>query len=350
MAAFTTQEAQDLRELFMREKNPEDSDYLKINEKRPIAEFRYIARYQPPNLCDPNAPIHEVIASLNQAVCPPKARMIPPRIDTTSPVRHPEPILSAKSAAIPPKIRAKAIAKTPTVPTPPDAFAVRPPPSISPQGDGMRVPLLPRIATSPLVGGGAKPVNAQPGIGALAAVLHPQLGPAHVCRVLEKRSQNGTDYFLVAFFQAEHSPCFVPSEFLFTLESHGGFPLDEEGEFKRILEEQEVSVDWLLERIFSAGQVVAINNADILFPEAQVRESSVKPTPEQVQQTMFQCVTCASLLIVGYIAARWTLPEGKLRLIVDTILQTNPAKFASTQCLIEQIKRLLDGLFLPRVG
>jgi hypothetical protein len=189
-------------------------------------------------------------------------------------------------------------------------------------------------------------MHSPPELGSLAAVLHPQLGPAHVCRVLGRRLQNGTENFLVAFFQAEHSPCFVPGEFLFRLQSDVVFPLEDEAEFRRALETEDVSVDLLIEKIFSAGQVLAINHADGLFPADQVQQAEVTPTSVQVQQTMFQCVTCATLLVASYVASRHVIPEGKLRMIIDTIFQTNPPKFASTQSVMTQVRELLTNLLL----
>jgi hypothetical protein len=145
----------------------------------------------------------------------------------------------------------------------------------------------------------------------------------------------------VAFFQAEHSPCFVPRELLFQLQSDSGLRFGDDEEFKSVMERQDVTVDCLLEKIFSAGQVLAINHADVLFPAEQLGQSAVQPNPEQIQHTMFQCVTCAALLVVAYIAARWQIPPEKLRLIITTIFKTNPSKFISAQTVMSNAQGLL---------
>jgi hypothetical protein len=239
------------------------------------------------------------------------------------------------------------MAKTPTAALPHSLS--RPPPMpvlLDPNSQSSRIPLLPRIASSPGAAGQLRRLHAPPALGSLAAVLHPQLGPAHVCRVLGRRLQNGTENFLVAFFQAEHSPCFVPREFLFQLDYDAAFSLDDDAEFKSLLEREDFSVDVLLEKIFSAGQVLAINQAEVLFPPDQVQQAAIKPTAEQVQQTMFQCVTCAALLVVSYVASRCVIPEEKLRIVIDTIFKTNPPKFASTQLILMQAQQSLTDLLL----
>jgi hypothetical protein len=100
----------------------------------------------------------------------------------------------------------------------------------------------------------------------------------------------------------------------------------------------------MLERIFSAAQNLAINDADVLFPADQVGASAIKPTPQLVQQLMFQCVSCAAILIVCYLAGKWTIPNAKLERILHTILRTNPARFATTQTVTERIEKKLNAL------
>jgi hypothetical protein len=183
-------------------------------------------------------------------------------------------------------------------------------------------------------------------VGSLAALLYPDLGPVQVCRVLAHRSHHSVDSFLVAFFQPNQYSCYIPAEYLFRLEPCAGFPLYDEEQLSAHLAENPVSVDWLLERIFSAAQSVAVDDADILFPADQLRESALKPSPQQVQLIMFQCVSCAALLIISYLAAKWQMPKEKLAKVVDIILKTNPPKFASTQVIMAQIKERLNALLL----
>jgi hypothetical protein len=136
----------------------------------------------------------------------------------------------------------------------------------------------------------------------------------------------------------------VPSEYLFELQPHIGFPLGDELEFRKCMESENVCVDFLLERIFIAAQNLAINQAEVLFPVDQAKDVAVQPTPQQVQQLMFQCVTYAALLIVCYVAGEWDLPEGKVGLILSTILRTNSSRFASTQSTMGKVEALLMEL------
>jgi hypothetical protein len=176
-------------------------------------------------------------------------------------------------------------------------------------------------------------------VGSLAALLYPGFGPAQVCRVLGECVQNDGRCFLVAFFQQGQSPAYFPGEYLFRLEPGAAFPLGDEEQFGR-----DVCVDWLLERIFSAAQNVAINDADVLFPAEQVAHATVRPTPEQVQHLMFQCVSCAALLIVCYLAGKWTIPARKLEKILQTILRTNATQFVTTQSIMMRIEERLNTL------
>jgi hypothetical protein len=102
------------------------------------------------------------------------------------------------------------VAATPTVSIVPRPFTDLP----ELNGVSPRTPLLPPIASSPLGAPEPRRIRTRPAIESLAAVLRPQLGPGQVCRVLDRKLQNGREYFVIAFFQPKHSPCSVPSEFL----------------------------------------------------------------------------------------------------------------------------------------
>jgi hypothetical protein len=190
--------------------------------------------------------------------------------------------------------------------------------------------------------------DSPPSIGSLAALLYPGLGPAQVCRVLGRSTHNDVNCFLIAFFQADQSPCYVPGEYLFRLEPQVGFPLRDEEKFDAHIRTNPVSVDWMLEKIFSAAQNVAVDDADILFPADQLMMSAVKPTPQQMQQLMFQCVSCAALLIICHLTGKWAIPSEKLAKILATILQANPARFASTRGIMGQIEERLASLLLRK--
>jgi hypothetical protein len=315
---FSPGEAAALRDLLLRQQTPDESDFLRV-ASRPVSELRHIVRQSASLLRDPSVPLDELVSLLNKSVSP-KRRIsvcLPPRLNLE--------VVSLGPATLPPKIRGKTRVMT------------------APPSPNLRVPILPRIAS-------ALPPRQTPApvIGSLAAVLHPQLGPVHVCRVLARQMQNDTDHFLVAFFQSDHSPCLVPGAYLFELRPRLGFPLGDDAEFARCLDRQDVSVDWLLERIFIAAQVLAIDHAALLYPVQQIKEGGVRPTPLQIQQRMFQCVSCAALLIVCYIAVRWKIPEAKLGMIVGAILRTNLSRFTSTQNIMAHVERMLVSLLALR--
>jgi hypothetical protein len=319
---FTEGEAVALRELVTRHQALDDSDFVGVSS-RPILQLREIARRNAAVLRDPKVPVRELVSLLN-ATSSPVRRLPPPALSYP-----PDLALSACTTPLPPKIRGKPMA------------IARPPSAASPPG---RLPLLPRIAPSPSAG---RRANRAPEIGSLAAVLHPHLGPLHVCRVLGKHRQNDSEHFLVAFFQREHSPCLVPRECLFELQSRVGLPLGEESEFERGIADGEISVDWLLERVFVAAQVLAIDQADVLYPREQVSEGGIRPDGQQIQQRLFQCVSCAALLIVCYVLGKWRMPPGKMALLLSTILRASSAKFVTTQRIMEQIEKEVRGL-LPQ--
>jgi hypothetical protein len=143
----------------------------------------------------------------------------------------------------------------------------------------------------------------------------------------------------------------VFGEYLYQLPPHPGFPATEEEEeaFGRFVVSEETCVDQLLERIFSSAQNLAIGLGEMLFPIENIEGATVKPNQEQIQQVMFQCVSCAALLIVCYVAGKWVIPEDKVRLIIGTILRTTPARFVTTQTIMANVEAILGGLVSSKV-
>jgi hypothetical protein len=336
---FTEDEATLLRDLIIRQETPSDVDLSQLGD-RPVAEYRAAVQRWLAQIVDPQITLAELVALLNQPPTPLQRspRHAPPPIQPPQTLRS-EPIVSAGPIALPPKFRGKSMPKTPTAPMPAQGSFVAAPQLIS-------IPILPRFASSPATVTRPRASRMSPHVGSLAAVLHPSLGPAHVCRVLGKCIQNENECFLVAFFQPEYSPCYVPSDYLFQLQPHIGFPLcdEEEGEFQRVLAEDNICIDWLLERIFSSAQNLAISLAETFFPPDRLQSAGVKPNQEQIQQFMFQCVSCAALLIVCYVTGKWKIPEEKSKLIITTILKTSPVKFVSTQAIMARAETYLGTL------
>ncbi|OHT06165.1 hypothetical protein TRFO_25859 [Tritrichomonas foetus] len=424
---YTESEIGALRHLVLETTNPSDEQLQSVSPHSPL-ENRKLIRLFLTLLLDSSATNTKICSVFNSHYqkSSPKAFSSPSNFlrssdssQNVSPFSQQHPSQQSVSLALPPKFRGK---------TPHNSH--QPKSHIEPIADRSqaRIPMLPRCATSPSAVSRHLNDHVDPTIGSLAAVLHPMLGPAHVCRVLSKRPQNNGTYYLVSFFQSELSPCYVPSEYLFQLEPHIGFPLGNEPEFRRAMETRNVSVDWLLERIFSSAQNLVINHSEVLFPsngqnhttasnsstssqntenipennnqenlnngndnnssndisnngsndgdvndendgendifvndengEIKGENEEVKgendhdennekvegevpawrPEPPQVQQIMFQCVSCAALLLTCYVSCRWKIPDDKMEQILATIFKTNPSKFTTTAATIEAIK------------
>jgi hypothetical protein len=162
--------------------------------------------------------------------------------------------------------------------------------------------------------------------------VYPDLGPPQACRVLGSRAPNDAPLFLVAFFQPAQSPCFVPGDYVFPLGDD-----DHDEQFDAQFRGTPVSVDWLLERIFSTAQRVAVGFADLLAPAAGRMRTEV---------LMAHSAACAALLVLAYIASRWRIPAEKLVKILETIIKTDTCAFASTKAIMAGIEERLKALLL----
>jgi hypothetical protein len=134
------------------------------------------------------------------------------------------------------------------------------------------------------------------------------------------------------------------SEYLFQLKRQSLFPLGNEDEFRRALESEEISVDWLLERIFSSAQNLVITNADVLVVGSDTGENGYKPQSSQIQQIMFQCVAYGALLVLCYICTEWGIPGEKVNVILSTILKAGQPKFGTTEQIMTKVQGLLERL------
>ena len=342
---FTEEEASALRELTTRSDSPSDLEISSITE-RPISDIRQLIQRLHKPLTDPGVSIPDLTKAINE--CKLRDIRLPPRIEPPIVPLEP-PIHSANSLIIPPKFRGKQMAKTPTTSAHPQFAQFQSGPTVAAQSTQLlSIPILPRYASSPPAIASHREHHVPPKIGSLAAVLYPTLEHAHVCRVLGSCVQNDTECFLVAFFQSEHSPCYVFGEYLFQLQPNIGFPLGDEGEFRKAMESSDISVDWLLERIFSSAQSIVINSAEVLFPAEDLKESPVKPNGQQVQQIMFQCVSCAALLILCYIAGEWKIPEPKLTQMLSTVMRMSASKYETTRNIMGTAENLLHTLLLNK--
>jgi hypothetical protein len=315
---FTAEEVSTLRELVLREEGPTHASLSQVSTRSP-SHLHTLLRRHSALFANPDTPLSALVSALNEE---------PRRGLRHAPAKPIPPIVPPAAPAIPPKFRGKPI--TPTTP-------------VSFPAQLRSIPIRPRYAPSSLPPRNRAP-EAPPSIGAIAALLYPDLGPAQVCRILGETAHSDGKRFLVAFFQPGQSPCYVPGEYLFRLEPQMAFPLQNEREFEAHLAAEAVTVDWLLEKIFSAAQNVALNS--FLFPADQVAASAVVPSPQHVQQLMFQCVSCAALLIICYVTGKWEFPKEKVAPILATVLKSSPAKFPSTQTIMAQTEEKLHALLL----
>jgi hypothetical protein len=128
--------------------------------------------------------------------------------------------------------------------------------------------------------------NLDPELGCLAAVLHPDVGCV-VGRVIAR----ARGVFLVVFFDSSHVPLWVPPEYLYGFTSGSSFPFGDD-EFYRRTTESAVTVDWLLERIFSSAQQLVTANSEILTTARGGLPFS--PRPAQIHSFVMQCVLVAA--------------------------------------------------------
>lgn len=324
-APFTIVEIGALCHMLHENPNPDDAELAKITERNPV-QLRALFRRHLPLILDPSMSLENIMQVFNESIGQPKISIIFP-----PPVSYNEN--QQMSTPLPPKYRAKSIPRTPTTQ------------HVVVENQLRSIPILPKLASLPAAVSRHRVGHINPKIGSLAAVLYPSLGAAHVCRVLGSKVINNNDlYFLITFFQAEFSPCFVASEYLFQLNSNFGFPLGEDAQFREIMMNNDVTVDWMLERIFSAAQNLLISHSEVLFPQDTLVSANFTPTPAQIQQIMFQCVSCAALLLLCYICSEWEIPKQKLNLVLATILKTNPSKFNSTQQVMARVEDCLMKL------
>ncbi|EAY09500.1 hypothetical protein TVAG_102490 [Trichomonas vaginalis G3] len=308
--------------------------------KSKITKFR-------PQLLDQSISSQSIAESINKILSK-KPNQAPPKLEL--------PEDPAIVAILPPKMRAKVpMLKTPTEKVPgldktplqlsnnrsfSSDFGVQP---------RKLIPIYPKTTDDPVMPSPAHTRNPDPEIGSLAVVVHKLLGPAHICRILSSKMENGTKHYLIAFFQRGLEPGYVPGDYLYQLHTHVGFPLGDESEWKDAIENQNCSVDWLLEHIYSAAQNLVIKYSEFQLPSTQLSKNEIKPDPNQTQQILFLSVSFAALLLLCYIASRYKIPESKIQIILDIIIKTNPTKYQSTKTIINDISNSLKTILaLPK--
>lgn len=278
---------------------------------------------------------------------------------TKKPALPPPKLIVAEEPAVvsilPPKMRAKVpMLKTPTEKLPgfdKSVLQLQNNRSLSSDFQPLvrKIITYPRTTEGPVSPSPAHAHNPDPEIGSLAVVVHKLLGPAHICRILSSKMENGTKHYLIAFFQRGLDPGYVSGEYLFQLHTHVGFPLGDENEWKDVIENQKCSVDWLLEHIYSSAQNLVIKFSEFQLHSGVASKNGIRPDPNQMQQILFLSVSFAALLLLCYIGSRYKIPDSKIQIILDIIIKTNPTKFQTTKTIMNDIADSLKSILdLPK--
>jgi hypothetical protein len=205
------------------------------------------------------------------------------------------------------------------------------------------IPILPRYESAGL--SQTRNQYLDPEIGSLVAAIHPALGRAYVCRAIAKRMVNDVHtYYLVVFFQPECSPCYISSEYVFHFKGEYGFPLGEDAKFRQNISTLPISVDWLLEQIFSSAQKLVMEYHEILSMSLNHSLIAVERAEDHVQQILFQCVSYAAMIITCSVCSEWKLPDAKVKIILETVMKSNQAKFVTTAAILPKVEQILTIL------
>ncbi|KAH0795286.1 hypothetical protein GPJ56_000735 [Histomonas meleagridis] len=302
--------------------NPDDKAIQEVSEHDPKETRKLIQRYFH-SIQNTSVSVEQLCEMFNTKTESPRRS---PRLSNIN--NQQSPVIN--TCQLPPKLRQKKINQN---------ILQTPPSSRSPQPKNI-IFQLPLLSTPPPAVAKHKQDHVDPEIGSLAVILHSSLGSAQVCRVLGSRMQNNVKFFLVAFFISDYSPCFVPSEFLFQLNPKPQIDID----FMKDAKSQEVTVDWILEKVISLAQSHVVSHSDVLFPKDEILQSKIRPDQKQIEGITFQCVSFAALLIVCYICSKYKMPEDKVQKIISTIFIANPPKYASTKVIKDQIEELYKQL------
>lgn len=158
-------------------------------------------------------------------------------------------------------------------------------------------------------------------IGSLVIIFHDTLGGNYLCRILGSKIINGNKYYLVVFIYNLRKPMYVAPEHLYTKNDHLRFPLSEDEMH------DEVSVDWLLERIYSAAQCFVISEGQPYRTSKVVEENYHKVVPLLIK--------FSAILILCYITAKYEVPKEKIDIIYRIIMDTYPLTFESSNVYME---------------
>jgi hypothetical protein len=169
--------------------------------------------------------------------------------------------------------------------------------------------------------------NIKPEIGSLVAVTHPALGKPYICRVIAQNLAHGVHpYFLIGFFQKDCSPCYVSIEYVFSVRTKYVSPIEDDRTFREFLIQKPISVDWLLEQIFSAAQCLVMEHN------------------QQEPWFVFQYVFCAAMLIFCFVCIEWKLPDEKIAAVLNAIRRVSPAKYVTTMARLGNIEKIVREL------
>ncbi|KAH0792656.1 hypothetical protein GPJ56_003490 [Histomonas meleagridis] len=306
---------------------PDDKTIQEISEHDPKETRKLIQRYFH-SIQNTSISTDQLCEMFNTKTESPRRS---PRLSNNDISNQPSPII-VNTCQLPPKLRQKKINQN----------IIHPPNIRSPNKN--IIFQLPILTNPPPAVIKHRADHADPEIGSLAVILHSYIGSAQVCRVLGSRIQNNVKFFLVAFFIKEYSPCYVPSEYLFQLNPKTGMKSENEIDFMNETNSQEITVDWVLEKVISLAQSHVVVHSDVLLPKEQLIKSKVRPAQKQIEGLLFQCVSFAALLIVCYICSNYSIPTDKLKKIISTIYIANPPKYASSKAIMNNVEKLYEQL------
>jgi hypothetical protein len=170
--------------------------------------------------------------------------------------------------------------------------------------------------------------NIRPGRLALVYTTQNITFPSAICRILAVTTIDGTDYALVAFFQAAVKPCYVSFADIHLIPEHPNVKMTE------------FTVDGLIHECLQ--QSVCI----LICAHPQMKTSA---TSQETSRLIFRMAIeyALQILLVAF-ASNYRVPEPKTKLLIDGTTNLWEVQFRSTQIINERsvamITHVLDVL------
>ena len=163
----------------------------------------------------------------------------------------------------------------------------------------------------------------------LAAVLRTSTGPSIICRVLAVKENDGNPLALVAFFQQDIKPCYVPLHHLVMLK-HGA---------DADLADGSLTVDAVLKRIMVQAQSAVLVSDDL-----EDLENDASIAPGHRKAIIFQALACAAQLQLLSFICSWEVPLAKQAVMFEEVGKMTQAKFRSTEEINARCRVLISQI------